>query len=138
MANEAGIELVRRLWDEGWNGGNVAVVDDVVAEDAVAHGKTGRQAWKDAIAFYRGMFPDLHYAVDEIFGADSRVVVRWTATATDTVGLMGMPPTGKQASVTGINVYRVADGRLAEHWDEWDLAGLLQQLGVMPPLPAMP
>ncbi len=82
MANEAGIELVRRLWDEGWNGGNVAVVDDVVAEDAVAHGKTGRQAWKDAIAFYRGMFPDLHYAVDEIFGADSRVVVRWTATAT--------------------------------------------------------
>ncbi|MGE0685162.1 MAG: ester cyclase, partial [Dehalococcoidia bacterium] len=75
---------------------------------------------------------------DEIFGADSRVVVRWTATATDTVGLMGMPPTGKQASVTGINVYRVADGRLAEHWDEWDLAGLLQQLGVMPPLPAMP
>ncbi|MGE0685161.1 MAG: ester cyclase, partial [Dehalococcoidia bacterium] len=104
MANEAGIELVRRLWDEGWNGGNVAVVDDVVAEDAVAHGKTGRQAWKDAIAFYRGMFPDLHYAVDEIFGADSRVVVRWTATATDTVGLMGMPPTGKQASVTGINV----------------------------------
>lgn len=138
MRSEEHVALVRQLWDRGWNGGDLSVVDEVVAEDATAHGKTGRQAWKDAIAFYRGLFPDLHYALDEVFAADGdRVVVRWTATGTDTVGLGG-PPTGKRASVTGVNVYQVKGGQLASHWDEWDLAGLLQQLGIIPPLPAMP
>lgn len=41
---------------------------------------------------------------------------------------MGRPPTGRQASVTGINIYRLSDGLLVEHWDEWDLAGLIQKL----------
>ncbi len=93
---------------------------------------------KDAIAFYRGLFPDLHYTVEEMFaGDDDRVVVRWAASATDTVG-MGMPPTGKTATVTGINIYRVENGRLAEHCDEWDLYGLLAQLGAVPRLAEMP
>lgn len=133
------VALVKRLWSEGWNGGDVRVVDEVVAEDAVAHGKVGRQAWKDAILFFRGAFPDLHYEMDEVFPVGSdRVLVRWTATGTDTVGLMGMPPTNKRASVTGMNLYQVKDDKLAAHWDEWDFAGLLQQLGILPPMPAMP
>lgn len=133
------IALVRRLWNEGWNGGDVRVVDEVVAENAVAHDKVGRQAWKDAILFFRGAFPDLHYEMDEVLPvASDRVLVRWTATGTDTVGLMGLPPTNKRASVTGMNLYQVSNDRLIAHWDEWDLAGLLQQLGVLPPMPDMP
>ncbi len=137
--DERNIMLVKRLWDEGWNGGDVRVVDEVVADDAVAHGKIGRQAWKDAILFFRSAFPDLHYQMNEVLPvAGDRVLVRWTATGTDTVGLMGMPPTHKRASVTGMNLYQVKNDKLAAHWDEWDLAGLLQQLGVLPPMPAMP
>lgn len=138
MTSDEQTALVRRLWDEGWNTGDTAIVDEIVAEDATAHGQTGRQAWKDAIVFYRRLFPDLHYEIDDIFSADgNRVVVRWTATGTDTVGLGGAP-TGKRASVTGVNVYRVENGKLTDHWDEWDLAGLLGQLGLIPPLPVMP
>ena len=137
--DEQNIGLVKRLWSEGWNGGDVRVVDEIVAADAVAHGKIGRQAWKDAILFFRGAFPDLHYEMDEILPvAGGRVLVRWTATGTDTVGLMGMRPTNKRASVTGMNLYRVQGDELVAHWDEWDFAGLLQQLGVLPPLPGMP
>jgi predicted ester cyclase len=83
---------------------------------------------KDAIIQYRSAFPDQQYRIEDLFGADDKVVLRWTTTATDTLGLMGQPPTGRQASVTGINIYRPSDGQLVEHWDEWDLAGLIQKL----------
>lgn len=83
--------------------------------------------------------PDLHYEMNEVLPvASDRVLVRWTATGTDTVGLMGMAPTNKRASVTGMNLYQVKNDKLCAHWDEWDLAGLLQQLGILPPTPGMP
>jgi steroid delta-isomerase-like uncharacterized protein len=131
MSDTANLTIVRRLLEEGWNQGRLEVVDELVARDAVpAHESPspGRQSWKDAIVMYRSAFPDLNYRIDDLFGAGDKVVLRWTATATDTVGFMGRPPTGRRASATGINIYRVADGMLVEHWDEWDLAGLLQQL----------
>jgi len=126
--------LVRRLF-EAWNGADTAIVDEVVAADAVpAHEGTspGRESWKEAIAFYRSAFPDLHYEIDDLIATDEKVTVRWTATGTDTVGFMGMAPTGRRASVAGINIFRVENQLLAEHWDQWDLAGLLAQLGALP------
>ena len=131
MTTDANLHAVRRLLEEGWNQGRLEVVDELVARDAEpAHESPspGRQSWKDAIVMYRSAFPDLNYRIEDLFGAGDKVVLRWTATATDTVGFMGRPPTGRRASATGINIYRIADGMLAEHWDEWDLAGLLQQL----------
>ena len=131
MTDNANLAIVRRLLEEGWNQGRLEVVDELVARDAVpAHQSPspGRQSWKDAIVMYRSAFPDLTYRIDDLFGAEDKVVLRWTATATDTVGFMGRPPTGRRASATGINIYRIADGMLVEHWEEWDLAGLLQQL----------
>jgi predicted ester cyclase len=66
--------------------------------------------------------------IEDLFNAGDKVALRQTATATDTVGFMGRPPTGRRASATGINIYRLADGMLVEHWQEWDLTGLPQQL----------
>jgi predicted ester cyclase len=128
---DANLAVVRRLLEEGWNQGRLEVLDELVAADAVpAHesASPGRQSWKDAIAMYRAAFPDLTYRIEDLFGAGDKVVLRWSATATDTAGFMGRPPTGRQASVTGINIYRLAGAILVEHWDEWDLAGLLQKL----------
>lgn len=131
MTVDAKLAVVRRLLEEGWNQGRLEVVDELVAQDAVpAHESTspGRQSWKDAIVMYRSAFPDLNYRIEDLFGTGDKVVLRWTATATDTNGFMGRPPTGRRASATGINIYRFAGEMLVEHWDEWDLAGLLQQL----------
>jgi steroid delta-isomerase-like uncharacterized protein len=126
--------LVRRLFD-AWNGADLAIVDEVVAPDAVpAHEGTsrGRESWKEAITTYRSSFPDIRYEIDDLIAGEDKVTVRWTATGTDTVGFMGMPATGRRATVCGINIYRIESGLLAEHWDQWDLAGLLQQLGALP------
>jgi predicted ester cyclase len=59
-------------------------------------------------------------------------VTRWTGRGTHSGELMGVPPTGKQVTVTGIDIYRVAGGKLVERWGEFDQMGMMQQLGVVP------
>ena len=64
---------------------------------------------------------------------EDKVVVRWTASGTHQGSLMGIPPTGKEVAVTGVDIFRVKEGKLAELWLNWDQLGLMQQLGVIPP-----
>lgn len=135
MSRATNETVVRRLFDEGWNKGNLAVVDELVAPDAVpAHvnGPLGPETWKEAISFYRSSFADLTYTIEDLIAAEDKVVVRWTATGTDSIGFMGMAPTGITATIGGITIYRLAGGQLLEHWDEFDLAGLFQKLGIFP------
>src|ERR1700752_3707332 len=101
--------LVLRFMEAGWNQGDMAAVDELVAPDAIAHHpepgtSPGREGWKQSIQMYRGSFPDLHYTVEDTVAEGDRVVVRWTARATDTLGFMGRPPTGISASAGGINI----------------------------------
>jgi predicted ester cyclase len=119
MTVESNVSLVRRLIDEGWNQGRLEVLDELVAEDAVSgpDGPTfGRQAWKDEIAYFRSMFPDLRFDINDLFGADDRVALRWAATGTDTGGFMGRPPTGRRITSAGVDIYRIADGLLVQAW----------------------
>jgi predicted ester cyclase len=64
------------------------------------------------------------------------VAVRWTATGTHTGEMFGMPATGKRATVTGMDLFRVQEGKLAGFWLSWDQLGMMQQLGVIPGPPA--
>ncbi len=119
MTVESNVSLVRRLVDEGWNQGKLEVLDELVAEDAVPvpdSPTSGRQSWKDEITFFRSAFPDLRIDIDDLFGAEDKVVLRWSATGTDTGGFMERPPTGRRVTSTGVNIYRIADGRMVEHW----------------------
>jgi steroid delta-isomerase-like uncharacterized protein len=120
MTVESNVSLVRRLIDEGWNQGKLEVLDELVAEDAVSSpddGPTsGRQAWKDEIAYFRSMFPDLRFDIHDLFGADDKVALRWTATGTDTGGFMGRPPTGRRITSRGVDIFRIADGHLVQGW----------------------
>lgn len=102
---------------------------------APAHGAApaGPESWKAAVTLWRSSFPDLRYTIEDLFAAHDKVAVRWTAHGTDTVGFMGRRPTGRSATVTGMTIYRLAGGQLIEHWDEFDLVGLLQALGHLPP-----
>ena len=77
-------------------------------------------------------FPDIQYTVEALLAEGDKVVVRWTARGTHTGELMGIPPTGKQVTVTGVNIGRVANGRIVEEWGEFDMMGMMQQLGVVP------
>jgi steroid delta-isomerase-like uncharacterized protein len=82
---------------------------------------------------YRAAFPDLQFTVEDIIDQDDRVVIRWSSRGTHQGELMGLAPTGKIVTVTGISIDRFADGKVAESWTNWDVLGLMRQLGAAPP-----
>jgi steroid delta-isomerase-like uncharacterized protein len=137
MSTEANVAVARRVFDDLFNEGKLDAADEIYAPDHTSHdpqapGVNGAAAMKHYIGMYRAAFPDLQLSTDDIIAEGDKVVIRWTARGTHKGELMGVPPTGKQTVVTGINIFRVKDGRIAEEWVNWDTIGLLQQLGVAP------
>ncbi len=87
------------------------------------------------MAFYTGLraaFPDIHFTIEDQIAAADRVVTRWSARATHSGEFQGIPPTGNAVVVTGIDIDRIADGKVVECWPVVDELGLLHQLGVAP------
>jgi steroid delta-isomerase-like uncharacterized protein len=130
---------VRRLFDEAWSKGNMAVIDEVVAPNVVSHDPANpnlndREALKQMIAMYRGAFNDLRMTIDEQIVEGDKVVTRWTARGTHSGPLMGVAPTHKKCTVTGMQIDHCSGGKITETWTNWDTAGLMQQLGVVPPM----
>ena len=74
-----------------------------------------------------------HWAIEEIFSAGDRVVVRWTGSGTHVGEINGIPPTGKPIRVDAIAIHQVTGGKIAESWEVWDTLGYLQQIGAVPP-----
>jgi steroid delta-isomerase-like uncharacterized protein len=130
----------RRLLEEAFNSGNLDVVDELVAPEFVNHDAAlpepgvGIEAAKASITGYREAFPDLRLTIEQQLAEGEYVTTRWSARGTHQGNLMGMAPTGKQATVTGITIDRIVDGRFVESWTNWDTLGLMQQLGVIPAL----
>jgi steroid delta-isomerase-like uncharacterized protein len=77
-------------------------------------------------------FPDLNITVEDLIAEGDRVVARWTLRGTHQGASLGMPPTGKQVTMPGISVVRLAGGKSAEQWVIHDQLGMLQQLGLVP------
>ena len=133
-ANNKG--LVRRLYERGWNNGDLRVLDELVAPEFFDHhhGQGGPENLKGVIASLRTTFPDMRFTVEDQLAQGDRAMTRWTISGTDEGGLLGLSPTGRRANFGGIFVDRVANGRIVEHWGQSDMVGLLAQLGLMPPV----
>ena len=134
--NEA---LVRRYFEEIWDEGNLDLIDELFTTNFVRHGPTategevrGLEAFKGVVSMYRAAFPDLRVPIEDLIAEGDRVVSRWTARGTHQGELMGIAPTGNQASVTGMIVDRISGGRIEEEWVEYDTLYLMQQLGAVP------
>ena len=82
----------------------------------------------------RTAFPDLNVKVEDQLAEGDKVATRWTTTGTHQGEFAGIPPTGKQGGVTGTTIARVVGGKIVEERSNWDTLGLLQQLGVIPPM----
>jgi steroid delta-isomerase-like uncharacterized protein len=132
--------IARRFLEEAFNSGNLDVVDELVAPEFVNHDAAlpepgvGIEAAKASITGYREAFPDLRLTIEQQLAEGEYVTTRWSARGTHQGNLMGMAPTGKQATVAGITIDRIVDGRFVESWTNWDTLGLMQQLGVIPAL----
>lgn len=128
----------RRFIEEGFNRGNLAAADEIIAANFTNHDPgtpelpSGPDGYKQLVSTYRAAYPDLHLTVDDVLAEGDKVVVRWTARGTNNGELMGMPPTGKQVTTTGISILAIAGGKVTEQRVNWDTLGMLQQLGVVP------
>jgi steroid delta-isomerase-like uncharacterized protein len=135
MSVEENKAIFRRIVEEGFNKGNLAIVDELVATDHLNHSDNvhGPEEYKQFITVYRTAFPDLQMTVEDQIAEGDKVVNRWTARGTHKGELMGIPPTGKQMTVMGIYVARIIGGTIMEEWGNFDALGMMQQLGVVPP-----
>jgi len=130
-------EIVRRLGVEPWEG-NLGVIDELTAPDYVGHDPSmpepqrGPEGIKEFVSGYLAAFPDGKFTIDEQLAEGDLVATRWTGRGSHQGELMGIPPTGKQVTVSGITISRVVKGKVVEEWTNWDTLGMLQQLGVVP------
>jgi steroid delta-isomerase-like uncharacterized protein len=130
--NEA---IVRRLIEEAWNRGNLAVVDDCLAarytEEGPLETVRGPEDEKAMITKYRNAFPDCNIQIDEMFSVEDRVVTRFTYSGTHRGDFEGIAATGRSVQGKGIDVVHMLDGRIVASYSQWDALGLMQQLGVV-------
>ena len=126
MSAEENKAVVRREQEELWNHtGNLDAAEELFAAEQ-AEG-----ARQEAADFRRG-FPDVVSTIEDLIAEGDKVVARWTSHATHQGEYMDIPPTGKEVEFTGISLYRVEGGKIAESWDVEDELGLMRQLGAIP------
>lgn len=132
----------RRLLEESFNDGNLALIDQLVAPGLVDHDPAqparlralrGPEVMKQTVQMYRAAFPDVRITVDDVIAAGDKVAVRWHAEGTHRGELEGLAPTGARGLVTGITIDQWRDGQIVESWGQWDNLGLARQLGAAPP-----
>jgi steroid delta-isomerase-like uncharacterized protein len=128
--------LVRRLYDDVWSGAQVGAGEGLLAPTFVGHmpGHARLEAaqYLHEVAAFRRGFPDLQLAVIDQFADGDRIVTEFTATGRHGGKILGVPATGKPIRFGGLALTHVGDGRIAEHWDEWDRRVWLEQIGALP------
>jgi predicted ester cyclase len=136
MSTENNKTLTHQFLDELFNKRNLAIVDALCVTNVIDHGLppglSGIEGVKQSAGMYLAAFPDLHFTFEDLIAEEDKVVVRETMSGTQQGELMGIPPTGKKFSATGIEIYRFEGGKIVEHWLQADNLGLLQQLGALP------
>jgi len=142
MSIEQNKVIARRYFEEIWNQGNLAVVDETFAPTFVGHGPPnplfptgdyhGPEGQKQLVTMYRSAFPDGTFTIEDMIAVEDKVVTRWVIRATHQGAMGDLPPTGKSVTLPGITIARFADGKYVEDWHNWETLGLMQQLGVAP------
>lgn len=136
MTTEENKAVVRRLVEEVINNRNLDLVDGLIAPNYEYHDPAqpmrGPQGFKDLMTSYFTAFPDLQFAIEDMIAEGDKVVSRWTARGTHRGELMGIAPTGKLVTVTGIVISRIANGKFVDDWESLDALGMLEQIGAAP------
>ncbi len=129
--------VVRRFIEEVQNRKNIDVFDELNAEDFVNLSAppgmpTDREGGKMFLGGFLNAFPDSHVAIDDMIAEGDRVATKKTFTGTHTGEFMGIAPTGNHVTLQYVDILRLRDGRIIEHWLSMDQLSFMQQLGVIP------
>jgi steroid delta-isomerase-like uncharacterized protein len=135
MSVEENVVLMRRWFKEVWNEGRVQSIYDLMDENGIAVGQDqpgavirGPREFENFVNRIRGAFPDQKITLEDAFGADDKVVIRWSAVMTHTGDQLGIPATNKRIKVTGISIAQIENGKIVRGWDNWDQLAMQQQL----------
>lgn len=133
QAIEANKAVVRRVVEEMWNRGDDGAVEELIAPGMVEHGAFGagvggRDDARATVTRFRAAFPDLRLEAQALIAEGDSVVLHWVARGTHQGEFMGVPPTGAAVEARGLDIYRVDDGQVVEHWGYPDIGGLMAQL----------
>ena len=136
MSSERNKTTVRRYYDEVLNGRNIGLLDQLAAPDYDEHSPfpgqpNGLEGLKARVAAILGAFQP-RFTVHELVAEGDTVIAYWTNTGSHQGEFMGIPPSGRTVTISGMDVHRLRDGRLAEHWHVVEELQMLQQLGVIP------
>jgi len=137
MALEENKAIIRRYY-EAFEKGNLDTLEELIAPNAffnihVPGLSTDLKSLKQLITMERAALHDLYFTIEDIVAEGDIVATRWTGGGTHKGDWAGIPPTGKQVTVTGIGFFRMADAKIVEDWTHVDMLGLMQQLGAVPP-----
>lgn len=129
--------LMRRFYEELWSKGNLEAIPELVAEDFVDHQApvgqpSGREELAGLVVMWRIGFPDMQETVEDLISEGDKVVGRFRMRGTHRGDFMGVAPTGRSVTMSGIDVVRVADGKISEFWYAEQMLELMQQLGAAP------
>jgi steroid delta-isomerase-like uncharacterized protein len=136
MSTEANKSLVRRYYEDVLNGGNVGLLDELAVPDYDEHSPfpgqpNGIEGLKARIGAILASFRPV-FTLHELIAEGETVVAYWTNTGTHQGEFMGIPPSGRTVTISGVDIHRLRDGRMAEHWHVIEELQMLQQLGVIP------
>ena len=138
MSIDRNKELARKFYEVVLNKGDVDLLDEITTAGYVEHDPlpgqgTGRDGVKDRVNMLRaGLQPQ--FTLEDVIAEGDKVVVRWTNSGRHVGEFLGIPPTNKDFTIAGIDIFVVRDGRLAEHWHVVDQLAMLGQLGLLPPM----
>ena len=134
--SEQNKSLIRRYLEQTINAGNVAAIDELTSADYVGHmvgvPPFDRATHKQLLAALRAAFPDQQVTIEDLIAEGDKVVNRATDTGTHRGEFQGIAPTGKRFTISGMNISRIADGKVVEDWTVLDMLGMLQQIDAIP------
>ena len=136
MSTEENKEIVRRFFEEGPSKGNLSTADELLSPYFVMHiplpTSSGIEGINEVINTCRASFEHLNVTVEDMISEGNNVTARFTARGIHKGNFMGLPATGKPITMSGIEIFRIKDGKIIELWGEVNLLGLMQQLGLFP------
>ena len=130
--------IARRWFKELWSDGDINVIDQLAAQDAIGHGQIEQDGQINMDQFralflsVRNAFPDIQFTIEQTVAEGDMVVVRWRAIATHNGEFLGTAPTNRRVEFTGMSMMKMANGKIVRGWDNWDQLALLTQIGAMP------
>jgi len=129
-------EIFRRIYQDFWNDRKFELLEQVIAKSHALGDPTltgsavGPEAYRRQAERFLIGFPDLRFTVDDTVSEKDKLVVSWTITGTHKGEFLGVAPTNKKASFSGITIHEISSGRILESVVVWDALGLFQQLGL--------